>query len=396
MKGREPGFLLECMRSFLRPGHPVSFPSGLDWLKLFAMANKHSVVPLLYASLHQAGFEDIPPNHLAEFQKMFREGVYRNLALRSELKKISKLLARRNIDVRVLKGPVLAGLLYRDPAMRFSSDLDLLVHEEDLFRTKDALEACGYTLRSSLHWSSDSALLRTRERQCSFQSPLGISVDIHWRLLVDYFPHPFEEKRVWTGCQEVCMDGIVVCTLAPEDLLLFFCAHGSKHNWALLGWICDLARLLQVEPQIDWVHLFARVKQSGTSRMLSLALVLAHSLIDDLLPPLAREWANSDHGAQTVAAVIRNRYLSDAQFPLPPVESSRIIVRSFDHFSQRARYVLGDLLSPSEPDYLCLRLPPVLYDLYFVIRPARLAAKYLRRAWSESMRNSLKWAKGLL
>jgi hypothetical protein len=115
--GREPGFLLECMRSFLRPGHPVSLPSGLDWLNLFAMANKHSVIPLLYASLHQVGFENIPPNHLAEFQKMFREGLYRNLALRSELKKISRLLARQNIDVRVLKGPVLGGLLYRDPAI---------------------------------------------------------------------------------------------------------------------------------------------------------------------------------------------------------------------------------------------------------------------------------------
>jgi hypothetical protein len=393
---REPLFLLECMRSFLRPGLPVCFPSSLDWPKLFALANKHSVIPLLYACLHRAGFEDIPPSHLAELQKTFREGLYRNLALRSELKRVSRVLAGQDIDVRVLKGPVLSGLLYRDPAMRFSSDLDLLVHEEDLFRTKDTLEACGYTLLSSLRWSSNSALLHTRERQCSFKSPLGASVDIHWRLLPDYYPHPFDEAEVWTRRQGVCVDGLVFWTLAQEDLLLFLCAHGAKHHWAMLGWICDLIRLIQVEPQLDWVRVFARVRQSGTSRMLSLALLLGQSLIDDLLSPEALEWVNSDRGAGTVAAAVRNRFLSDAQYPLPPVESSRIMVRTFDRPSQRVRYVIGDLFSPSEPDYLSLSLPPVLCGLYFVIRPARLAAKYLRRGWSKSRKSLLARAKGLL
>jgi hypothetical protein len=41
--------------------------------------------------------------------------------------------------------------------------------------------------------------------------------------------------------------------LSLENLLLVRCAHGSKHLWERLGWICDVAELIRVRKEkSDW------------------------------------------------------------------------------------------------------------------------------------------------
>jgi hypothetical protein len=67
--------------------------------------------------------------------------------------------------------------------------------------------------------------------------------------------------------------------LSPEHLALFLCAHGAKHYWERLGWICDVGRLLQVEKTVDWTGVFAEASETDTSRILSLGLLLARDLL---------------------------------------------------------------------------------------------------------------------
>jgi len=372
-------FLLECVRHFFRPESLLAIPSNLDWTKLLALAREHSVEPLISSALHQTGTFAIPQTILDTLQQGARERAFSNLLYCAELAKILALLENAAIDVRVLKGPVLAEMLYGNIAMRSFGDLDLLVHPQDLIPTKNALEAGGYTLTSSLHWHSNSALLRARECQLSFENSRGISVDVHWQLIPDYFPKPFEENQAWADHLGVSVGGATAWTLSQENLLLFLCAHGAQHMWMRLGWICDVARLIQVAPKMDWRSVFAQASQTSTTRMLSLGLILAADLLAGEFPPEAKERIASDSRAQDLAVAIRKRYLHCAPSLALAFESERLVVHTFDRTRHRLRYRFGTLVGPSEAEYRALQLPPALFTLYYVFRPLRLSAKYLGR-----------------
>ena len=68
---------------------------------------------------------------------------------------------------------------------------------------------------------------------------------------------------------------------------MFLCAHGAKHLWARLGWLCDLARLIQMEQGIDWSEVFDQTRRSHTTRMILLGLLLADNLLGVELPAAA-------------------------------------------------------------------------------------------------------------
>jgi hypothetical protein len=374
--GDEPAFLLDCIRHFFRPCVPLPIPSDLDWAKLLEIANGHCVESLLYSVLRDGDPGVIPPAVLTQLQERLRETAHFNLALTAELAGILTSLDRAEIDVCTLKGLVLAEMLYGNVAMRSFADLDLLVHPRDFVRTKKVLEAGGYFLTSSLHWPCNSALLRARESQLSFENSRGVSVDVHWHLIPSYWPKPFDENDAWTGGQNVPLGGATGRTLSREQLLLFLCAHGARHIWARLGWVCDVARLIQVEAKMDWNYVFAQVRQTRTSRMLALGLRLASDLLGGELPTEAKEWLVHAPQTQELELAIRKRFLDCAPFPAPALEAARLSMRTCDRVNHRLRFLLGTLIGPSEAEYRALPMPPGLFMLYYLFRPLRLIAKY--------------------
>src|SRR5262249_20139441 len=147
--------------------------------------------------------------------------------------------------------------LYGDFGVRSSGDIDVLVKRESVRELRDVLVSSGYRLTTILHWKSSSACLRSRENEISFVSPSDIRVDVHWRLVPSYFASAFDEVNVWESARTEEIAGRQIHTLAPEHLLLFLCAHGSKHMFDRLGWICDVAQFLTVTKDLDWTAISA-------------------------------------------------------------------------------------------------------------------------------------------
>ncbi len=168
-----------------------------------------------------------------------------------------------------------------------------------------------------------------------------------------------------------------VRTLAPEHLLLFLSAHGSKHLWERLGWLCDAARLIQVAPGLDWSAVIAAARQTDTLRMVSLTLLLARDLLGVEAPEGARGLAGGDARTRELAASVVERLRADR--PVSAVDTAVFGLRAFERTSHRARLVYGVFLQPTEAEYRVLQLPPRLFWLYYIFRPARLAIKYARR-----------------
>jgi len=359
----EFNYLVAAVRADGRPPEETWQRLGLDGAKLAHLADKHAVTPLLY------GILDSP-----SIQQRVRKQALFNLTLSAELRRLVTAFTSQGVRMVPLKGPVLNQLLYGTQSRRMSADLDILVHPNDVLRARDIMLSLRYRMESLLHWPSDSACLRTKERELSFSDPTDrVSVDMHWRLIPPYFPAPLHEPDVWRRLNHSTWEGVPVWTLAPEDLLLFLSAHGAKHMWLRLGWICDIAQLVKSHPDLNWAEVYAQSDRTGTSWIPTLALLLAHEWLGAPIPPDAAPRVSQDDHAHALAPTV-GEWLRSGSTP-SAAQSLRFFLRAFPRPGQRARLIWGVFFHPTQAEYKVLQLPPALHFLYYPFRLLRLCLK---------------------
>ena len=335
------------------------------------LSSAHAVTPMLYRALRSVPI----PQHAAEsFRSAFEQNTRWNLALSAELCRLAELFEEHAIAFVPLKGPALSQQLYGDLSRRCSSDLDWLVHRRDVLRVRDVLTPLGYRVGSPLHWPCDSACLRDREAEISLvDESRSLSVDLHWRILPSYFASAFDCEEVWQSLVSTAFCGRTIPGLCPEHLLNLLCAHGAKHAFARVGWICDIASCLIAFPNLRWPEVLAASARAGTMRQLLLGLKIAEDLLGVALPATLPE----DPAVEKLVTLVRNRVLAAA----PPISESELIpfcLRMFESRRHRLRYLVGHL-APSRAEYQVLQLPPAFYFLYYLFRPLRLIARYTVR-----------------
>jgi hypothetical protein len=184
--------------------------------------------------------------------------------------------------------------------------------------------------------------------------------------------------------------GTDVCTFPPEELLLFLCAHGAKHGWRRLEWICGVAELLRVRPQLDWDQVFKLAEQLGSRRMLFVGLSLATNLLGATLPRAVGQSVKADRVGTRLAERVSetlfhapegNRGLLDTPIPIVGL-SPRLIgfhLQAKERLRDKvqygleiARHMAHDVLTPNRKDEELLPLPASLTFLHYLLRPFRL------------------------
>jgi hypothetical protein len=367
----EAEFLVAAARRFFHPEEPPPDPSGLDWRELMRLSSAHAVTPMLYRGLESV---PIPRPDADRLRAAFERNTRWNLTLSAELCSLAESFEEHAIDFVPLKGPALSQQLYGDLSLRRSGDLDWLIRPSDVLRVREILTAKGYRVTSPIHWQCDSALLRSREAEISMvDESRRLSVDLHWRIMPGYFASPFDYEEVWQYLVTTEFCGHTIPVLCPEHLMQLLCAHGAKHAFERVGWICDIASCLIAFPNMRWLDVLAGSARAGTMRELLLGLNVAHELLGVPLPTGLPE----DLAVEKLVLFVRERVMTAA----PPISESELIpfcLRLFESPRARLRYVLGHL-APSRAEYQALRLPPRLYFLYYLFRPIRLIAKYAIR-----------------
>jgi hypothetical protein len=344
--------LLWGVQTFFTPTQtqqpPAVLLQPLDWVRLLQLACRHGVLPCLYRSLHTLSPNIVPQDGLTALRHHFQANAQRNLFLTGTLLKLLRLLEAHGIAALPYKGPVLAALAYGNVALRQFGDLDLLVRPQDADRAKALLWAQGYRWLDGHPPTHFPRLLKVYE----LVSPDGhVLVELHWALTSATFFFPLDPASLWTRLETVSLLETPVRSLAPEDLLLILCVHGAKHHWSRLGWICDVAAVLQAAPQLDWARCLAQARQLGGTRMLALGLRLAHDLLGARLPTEVGRWIQAEAVVSWLAVQVWARLFAAAS---PP--------HAWDHpaFYLRLRERVRD------------RLPCYLYLLYRTLLPAVL------------------------
>jgi hypothetical protein len=312
----------------------------LDWARVLQLAHGHGIEPLLRQ--HLASHRDaLPAEVLSKLESRARRLAVRNLQQTHELMRLVAGLEDNDIPVIPFKGPMLAALAYGDVAFRPFVDLDVLVCRDDVLRAKTFLQQEGYAPVKDMDPADEKAYVDTQLGYEFVHPGRRTIVELHWAFFYEIYAFDLAPKAVWARHRTAKVAGMTVRTLAPEDLLLYLCTHGTKHRWVQLKWIADVAEHVRASPDMDWTRVKQQAEEMGVRRMLCLGLWLAHTLLDADLPTLLVNEARRSRPVQAMAQQVCDEWLFPAPGTTPPSdwEIFRFHLKERERWRDRWPYV---------------------------------------------------------
>jgi hypothetical protein len=348
----------------------------IDWKKLSDSAYEIGLYPILYIHLR-----DIPNRHSIpkELMKMIKKAYHDTTAINMffyhELQRIIDACHAREIEVILLKGAVLAKIVYEDIGLRSMSDLDILIKREDVVHMKEIM--------SNLDYVSVMDKQEDHRHEKHFHLPQykhrekNIVVEIHLNITEKSICISTEEW--WHRAQSSVFFGSKAIIPSPEDMVIHLCLHlynhGYRHNMLLRG-LCDINETLRhYKNEIDTNLLQGMVNDLKIDKHVYSILYLIKTCYRENNDSL--EWLKQYHFDLSFIAILRQRlFIGKEQHT--SILSGLIKFFKLYSFSERMTFI-RQLLFPSLHEmsrrYSVHTSSKKIY-LYYLFRPFILLKKY--------------------
>jgi hypothetical protein len=300
------------------------------------LVRSHRLGPWLYKSFRDHPAAGLNAEILEELHEDYRISVVACMSRDARLSKLLDAFSQRELPVLLLKGAYLGRFVYKDPALRVMSDVDILVRDQDFARCRHELEWLGYSFieepdyRYHQHLKMPVTYVRSGN--------LFDVVDLHSTVRsMDYYSFP--SSFLWSEATESDLQGRRVSYLSPELNFIHLAVHNLNHVGLLRDWV-DLILLLR-SLKFDWERLLYCGRSLGVLRPLFWIFRELQETWNSG-PPVAVTSELSRYVPSWIEdRVIRHRFRYLWRL------SARIA--SFDSWSARLRYLQLKLLaSPSE------------------------------------------------
>lgn len=351
----------------------------IDWAYLVASARVHQIAPLVYKHLGGVCRDVVPEDAWAQLKSLYYAHAIRSVRLGTEeLPALLQACERQEIPVIPFKGPVLGALVYNDLSLRSFGDLDILIREEDAPHVHELLTARGYRREASYNFES------------AYSSVIGgipFEVDVHWQIADPIHPIRIDYDRLWSRTRPSTIAGADTRTFAPEDLLIVLGIHGSKHGWACMKWLCDVAEALRVLDDVEWDRVIERAHRMRCERMVLLGLSLARRLLGAPLPEQVRKRVREVASIKKLEAPVIGNLFAENPAVFSPYWRKRVgqdstflikeylfFLRLEDQADSQSDFLrlAHQVVTPTEYDQAYVSLPDALSFLYYLVRPVRL------------------------
>ena len=347
---------------------------GLGWIA--GAAADHGVAPLVCKRLEETGGRFAAGDSGVErFRQEFVRNVRRNLFLVGELSLVLAALDRRGVRATPFKGPILAAQAYGDIALRQFADLDIVLPHSEIAEAHRALEGLGFRFDSP-GCAMPEVSGRVPGQYAYRNDSRRTLIELHTEKTMRYLPVSLDWETLRSRFETVSVGGHRVRTFSLEDTILLLCVHGTKHFWSRLGWICDIAELVQVSREVDWTRSESLARRMGCRRMWLLGLTLANEILQAPLPELVLQWIRSDPGVAALSRRVQAQFLNGEESNSSAVQRMSFRVNSQDTLAEGLRQLGRVATRPTEDDWHTYRLPQWAAPLYSVLRPWRLVRDY--------------------
>jgi len=346
------------------------FEEDTNWERVAWLIRHHRISGLCLQTLRKIHHDAIPPELLQGLQEKCSESTRNALVLMSALHQIIPLIQSAGIEVACFKGVVAAQLIYGNLSMRSFSDIDLFVRKSDHQRTEHLLIENNFRITHRYDNAFQSGLRDDTRR---------INVDLHWGIPPNELH--LASHLLWDEISTIDVNNQPIPTFSLTDSIILTAVNAVKEYWdTCLYRFCDLAELLQRNPQMDWNGLFRRASQLGCKRMLCVALIVSEK---HLAAPLPRDVAaklshltDLNPLVDEITAQIEHGHLAmdeDGYRQTRRMKSDKhFFMQLQDTPWRRFQYWLSWVTTPNAADRQLVKLPRALNSLYYLIRPLRL------------------------
>lgn len=389
----EKSLILHCSQTELQPEDQRKIEEilgqPLDWRLVKRVAGRNGLLPLVAQTLTQTFSEALPLIEAEFLNGYLTSHTGSNLGLTSKMIEIVDALEKDGIDILPFKGPSLAIQLYGNLAFRDFIDLDMLVKPKDFERSAEVLMSMGYSPLATQVEKKDGRLKVRGRKDVSLVSPDGnFRVELHWKLSDSHFALPYEIEDLWTRMGTIEIGGRPIRALGWNDLMVYLCLHGSRHQWEKFGWVTDVNELVRHLDKIgwDWGSVRKQAAEARCERILDLGIFLtsyfygtelgSRATLDaktrTVFERIANEIETTDFSEDFQSTELADWYMY--HLSLKENVSDRLRL----HFHYCLRYVRL-ITRPGDLDKATFRLPAFLYPLYYLLRPVRLLFSYSRK-----------------
>lgn len=237
----------------------ISKISDSEFTHCVELARCHGLEMLLYSRLktHYAGILDIIDKYLKLNGDMYLKNAARSLWQESLEKEIISVFTERNIRVCLIKGNDIARSLYGDPNCRHSSDIDLLIRDEDLVAANEILLDNDYFRQDSL----PLRFWKGRLHHAIYQSKINNSLlELHWDFGIPGFFN-LTSNEIWNAVTRRKSGDY---SLTPEMVLIQLFIHHFRHAFREVKILVDILwGFYRYERIVNWSNLAGRIKKIG-------------------------------------------------------------------------------------------------------------------------------------
>jgi Uncharacterised nucleotidyltransferase len=340
------------------------------WENTIEGALQHGVLPSLYFRL-AANRAAVLPEALELARIEFERNAFHCLANAAELLEVLNAFKEAGIAAMPFKGVVLGASAYGDMMARTAGDLDVLIYYRDLQRATQILSERGYKLTTEVLEDGSPKMENYFEYHFE-RADDGMVLELRWRLELTQprYRHDLGMDWAWPRRKTIKLAGADVPSMDAVSGLLMLCMHGSKHGWSRLVWICDVAKLLESEPGLDWEFVQREAKRVGLTRCLALGVLLARNLVDAPVPAEVLRRLEAERSMRKLTNFLQaNAVEQPGRIPDGRVPINIQLLG----FQDRAAVILSPtFLRPNAQDRAVVKLPKALDPLYYLIRPLRL------------------------
>ena len=221
-------------------GKRFPFKNSVDWKTLSELAYFHSVEPLIHWMISNTDISiKVPESLKQKWEQAYFGNFLRNELYFDVLRTLLKECEKAEIPIIVLKGPAMIGRIYKDPALRTLSDLDILCSPTDLHRIIAIARTMGYRIMAE---GDDPT---APHHVAVFQAASEIILEFHFMPYENIQNQEKFMQLAWDFREWITVGDLQCPVLCLEMEMLFDIAHLAQHHFDVsLKHYLDIAGIL--------------------------------------------------------------------------------------------------------------------------------------------------------
>jgi hypothetical protein len=255
-----------------------------EWHQFFLTAVRKRVSALIFYRLKKRDALGFLPKQIEEgFRNRYLMNAARNLKLSFELRNVLEAFLAENISSIVLKGAHLVNWIYENPALREMSDIDLMLHPEQMKLADKILSQMGYRPRTP--WDLACEMENFRHLPV-YTKRSSIPIELHFNIFQVASSFYVGADELWPEKTVYQNGGLKFNGLSPELLLVHICVHLAGHRYAFgLHPLCDISELIFMGSKLlNWEKFSNKTIKMGYECPVFLSLFLAKELLGAQVP----------------------------------------------------------------------------------------------------------------